>query len=127
MGMAANLVMALCDAAVAVLLYRVFLSVEPTLSLMAMVFRLVQATIIGLNLGAMGLALGFASNSADLSSIAGGRALHRGCRVSLRNAASAVASGLVNRIHSCLLNSFPRRALFLRMDAFVAVLKCKHG
>jgi hypothetical protein len=67
MGMAADLVMSLCDAAVAVLLYCVFRSFEPSLALMAMVFRLVQATIIGLNLGALGLALGFSPNSPDLA------------------------------------------------------------
>ena len=160
MGMAADLVMALCDAAVAVLLYRVFLSVEPTLSLMAMVFRLVQATIIGLNLGAMGLALGLASNSADLpmafvnahalgydlglaffgvSNVLIAALLMRTVFVPRLLAVGLFTAGVVylcgtllrllhpDRIHSCLLNSFPRRALFLRMDAFVAVLKCKHG
>lgn len=50
LGLAADAVMALCDVALAVLLYVLLRPVGPTLALMAMVFRLVQTAILGGNL-----------------------------------------------------------------------------
>jgi hypothetical protein len=50
LGLAADAVMALCDVALAVLLYVLLRPVSQTLSLMAMVFRLVQTAILGGNL-----------------------------------------------------------------------------
>lgn len=50
LGLAADAVMALCDVALAVLLYVLLRPVGPVLSLMAMVFRLVQTAILGANL-----------------------------------------------------------------------------
>ena len=46
----ADLLMALSDAVLAVLLYLLLSRVEPVLALMAMVFRLLQTAIIGMNL-----------------------------------------------------------------------------
>lgn len=50
LGILADVVMALSDVALAVLLYVLFRPVDRTLSMMAMAFRLVQAAILGLNL-----------------------------------------------------------------------------
>ncbi|MEJ2479993.1 MAG: DUF4386 domain-containing protein [Acidihalobacter sp.] len=49
-GFAADVIMLFCDVALAVLLYRLFRPVSPTLSLMAAAFRLMQAAILGFNL-----------------------------------------------------------------------------
>ncbi len=53
LAIAADLVMALCDAGLAILLYLVFRSVAPGLALSAMVFRLIQTVLIAANLMAM--------------------------------------------------------------------------
>jgi hypothetical protein len=53
LAIAADLVMALCDAGVAILLYLIFRSVAPALALAAMVFRLIQTVLIAANLMAM--------------------------------------------------------------------------
>lgn len=50
LGFVADTVMALSDVALAVLLYVLFKRVNETLALMAMVFRLLQAAILGTNL-----------------------------------------------------------------------------
>ncbi|SNR54779.1 DUF4386 domain-containing protein [Puniceibacterium sediminis] len=49
-GIAADLVMAVCDAGLAILLYLVFRAVALGLALSAMVFRLIQTVIIAINL-----------------------------------------------------------------------------
>ena len=53
LAIAADLVMALCDAGLAILLYLIFRSVAPVLALSAMVFRLIQTVLIAANLMAM--------------------------------------------------------------------------
>ncbi|WP_178861563.1 DUF4386 domain-containing protein [Thiomicrorhabdus cannonii] len=50
LGFAADVVMLLCDVAIAVLFYILFKPVSATLSLMAAMFRLMQAAILGVNL-----------------------------------------------------------------------------
>jgi Domain of unknown function (DUF4386) len=50
MGFAADLVVFLCDVALAVILYYLFRPVSRTVSLLAAAFRLTQTSIIGLNL-----------------------------------------------------------------------------
>jgi hypothetical protein len=57
LGIVADIIMAVCDAALAVLLYLIFRSVAPALALAAMVFRLVQTVLIAANLMAMQTAL----------------------------------------------------------------------
>ena len=49
-GFAADTIMLLCDVAIAVLFYVLFKPVSKTLALMAAVFRLTQASILGFNL-----------------------------------------------------------------------------
>jgi hypothetical protein len=56
-GFAADLVVFLCDVALAVVLYLLFRPVSRTLSMLAAVFRLTQTAIIGLNLLSMFVAL----------------------------------------------------------------------
>lgn len=53
LAIAADLIMALCDAGLAILLYLIFRSVAPALALSAMVFRLIQTILIAANLMAM--------------------------------------------------------------------------
>lgn len=53
LAIAADLVMALCDAGLAILLYLIFRSVAPALALAAMVFRLIQTVLIAANLMAL--------------------------------------------------------------------------
>ncbi|WP_102107410.1 DUF4386 domain-containing protein [Oceaniglobus roseus] len=53
LAIAADLIMALCDAGLSILLYLVFRSVAPGLALTAMVFRLIQTVLIAANLMAM--------------------------------------------------------------------------
>ena len=53
LAIAADLLMALCDAALAILLYLIFRPMAPGLALAAMVFRLVQTVLIAANLMAM--------------------------------------------------------------------------
>lgn len=50
LGFAADSMMVLCDVAVAVLLYALLKPVNPTLSLAAAAFRIVQAALLGFNL-----------------------------------------------------------------------------
>lgn len=50
LSMAADMLMAVCDVALAVLLYRMLRPVDRTLALMAMVFRLVQMAIVSGNI-----------------------------------------------------------------------------
>ncbi|WP_461517522.1 DUF4386 domain-containing protein [Porticoccus sp.] len=49
-GFLADSIMLLCDVAIAIVLYLLFRQVDKTLALSAMVFRLVQAVIIGMSL-----------------------------------------------------------------------------
>ncbi|MCW9059868.1 MAG: DUF4386 domain-containing protein [Gammaproteobacteria bacterium] len=49
-GFLADSIMLLCDVAIAIVLYLLFRQVDKTLALFAMVFRLVQAVIIGMSL-----------------------------------------------------------------------------
>jgi len=49
-GFLADSIMLLCDVAIAIVLYLLFRQVDKTLALSAMVFRLVQAVILGMNL-----------------------------------------------------------------------------
>jgi len=49
-GFLADSIMLLCDVAIAIVFYRLFRQVDRTLALSAMVFRLVQAVIIGMSL-----------------------------------------------------------------------------
>ncbi|MBL3529344.1 MAG: DUF4386 domain-containing protein [gamma proteobacterium endosymbiont of Lamellibrachia anaximandri] len=49
-GFLADSIMLLCDVAIAIVFYRLFRQVDKTLALSAMVFRLVQAVIIGMSL-----------------------------------------------------------------------------
>ncbi len=53
LAIAADLVMALCDAGLAILLYLVFRAVAPGLALSAMVFRLIQTVLIAASLMAL--------------------------------------------------------------------------
>lgn len=57
LAIAADIVMAMADAALAILLYLVFRPVAPALALAAMVFRLIQSVMIGINLMQMQSAL----------------------------------------------------------------------
>ncbi len=50
LGFAADSIMALCDVALAVLLYVLLRPLNRTLALLAMVFRLIQTSILGVNL-----------------------------------------------------------------------------
>ena len=50
LAIAADLIMALCDAGLAILLYLIFHSVAPGLALSTMVFRLIQTVLIAANL-----------------------------------------------------------------------------
>jgi hypothetical protein len=50
LSMAADLIMAICDAGLAILLYLIFRPVSPGLALTAMVFRLIQTMLIAANL-----------------------------------------------------------------------------
>lgn len=53
LALAADLVMALCDAGLAILLYLIFRTTAPNLALAAMIFRLIQTVLIAANLLAM--------------------------------------------------------------------------
>lgn len=53
LSIAADLLMALCDAGLAILLYLLFRPVAPALALAAMIFRLIQTVLIAANLMAM--------------------------------------------------------------------------
>lgn len=56
-GIAADIIMAICDAGLAVLLYLIFRAIAPGLALAALVFRLIQTVLIAANLMAMQTAL----------------------------------------------------------------------
>jgi hypothetical protein len=49
-GFAADTLMLLCDVGIAIVFYRLFKAVNPTLALSAAIFRLIQACILGINL-----------------------------------------------------------------------------
>lgn len=70
LSMAADMVMALCDAAVAVLLFRLFRAVAPDLALGAMVMRLMQGTVIALSLLFLQFGWILASESPDQADLA---------------------------------------------------------
>lgn len=53
LAIAADLVMAICDAGLAILLYMIFRAVSPGLALSELVFRLIQTVLIAANLMAM--------------------------------------------------------------------------
>jgi hypothetical protein len=53
LAMAADLLMALCDAGLAILFYLMFRAIAPGLALSAMVFRLIQTVLIAANLMAL--------------------------------------------------------------------------
>ncbi len=53
LAMAADLLMALCDAGLAILFYLMFRAIAPGLALTAMVFRLIQTVLIAANLMAL--------------------------------------------------------------------------
>jgi len=66
LAIAADLVMALCDAGLAILLYLLFRAVAPGLALAAMVFRLIQTVVITANLMALQTAWLLLANSPQL-------------------------------------------------------------
>lgn len=66
LGILADLVMALCDAGVAVLLYRLLKPVSPGLALAATAFRLVQTAVIAANLLLLQFALILLEGPADV-------------------------------------------------------------
>ncbi len=67
LAIAADIVMATADAALAILLYVIFRSVAPVLALAAMVFRLIQSVIIAMNLMHMQSALLLITGAPDLA------------------------------------------------------------
>nr|WP_255697539.1 DUF4386 domain-containing protein [Sinirhodobacter sp. WL0062] len=69
MAIAADLVMALSDAGLAILLYLIFRNVAYGLALSAMVFRLIQAVLIAANLMALQTALMLLSSASDVSDV----------------------------------------------------------
>lgn len=73
-SLAADLIMALADAGLAVLLFVLFRPIAPTLALAAMIFRLVQAVIIGANLMNLQAAALLLTNGQDIAAFAPGQA-----------------------------------------------------
>lgn len=67
LAIAADLIMALCDAGLAILLYLIFRSVASGLALSAMVFRLIQTVLIAANLMAMQAAWLLISGGAEIA------------------------------------------------------------
>ncbi len=67
LAIAADIVMATADAALAILLYVIFRSVAPVLALAAMVFRLIQSVIIAMNLMHLQSALLLITGTPDLA------------------------------------------------------------
>ncbi|MGC9370508.1 MAG: DUF4386 domain-containing protein [Paracoccaceae bacterium] len=65
MSLAADLLMALADAGLAILLYLMFRAAAPALALSAMVFRLIQTVLIAANLLAMQTVWLFLNRGAD--------------------------------------------------------------
>lgn len=74
LSIAADLIMALADAGLAVLLFVLFRPVAPTLALVAMVFRLVQSVIIGANLMNLQAVLLLLTGAQDVGTLAPGQA-----------------------------------------------------
>ncbi|WP_417310424.1 DUF4386 domain-containing protein [Devosia sp.] len=74
LSIAADLVMAIADAGLAILLYVLFKPVAPTLALAAMIFRLVQSVLIGANLMNMQAAWLLISGGQDVTALAAGQA-----------------------------------------------------
>lgn len=66
LAIAADLLMAICDAGVAILLYLIFRAAAPGLALSAMVFRLIQTVLIAANLMAMQTAWLFLSSGGEM-------------------------------------------------------------
>lgn len=73
-SLAADLIMALADAGLAVLLFVLFRPIAPTLALAAMVFRLVQSVIIAANLMNLQAAFLLISGGQDIAALAPGQA-----------------------------------------------------
>ena len=67
LAIAADMIMALSDAGLAILLYLIFRSVAPGLALSAMVFRLIQTVLIAANLMAMQTAWLLISGAHDIA------------------------------------------------------------
>ncbi len=67
LGIAADILMAVCDAGLAILLYLMFRRVAPALALAAMVFRLLQTALIAANLMAMQTGLLLLTDAPGLS------------------------------------------------------------
>lgn len=74
LSIAADLVMALADAGLAILLFVLFRPVAPTLALAAMIFRLIQSAMIGMNLMNMQAAWLLISGGQDVTGLAPGQA-----------------------------------------------------
>jgi hypothetical protein len=74
LSIAADIVMAIADAGLAILLFVLFRPVAPGLALAAMVFRLIQSVMIGVNLMNMQAALLLIAGGQDLSGLASGTA-----------------------------------------------------
>jgi hypothetical protein len=74
LAIGADIVMAMADAALAILLYVLFRPVAPVLALTAMVFRLVQSVLIGANLMNMQAAWLLISGGQDISALTSGEA-----------------------------------------------------
>lgn len=74
LAIAFDLIMALADAGLAVLLFVLFRPVAPTLALAALVFRLVQSVIIGANLMNLQAAVLLITRGQDISALAPGQA-----------------------------------------------------
>ncbi len=69
-GLAGDAAMALCDAALAVLLFQLLRPAGPTLSLLALVFRLIQTSVIAGNLLLIEAAVRLSADDPALSSLA---------------------------------------------------------
>jgi hypothetical protein len=67
LGIAADLVMAVCDAGLAILFYLIFRTVAPGVALAAMVFRLIQTVLIAANLMALQTAWQLLSSASGLT------------------------------------------------------------
>lgn len=73
LAIAADVIMAMADAGLAVLLFVLFRPVAPTLALAAMIFRLVQSVMIGANLMNMQAAWLLISGGQDIGALAPGQ------------------------------------------------------
>ncbi|MEM5516773.1 DUF4386 domain-containing protein [Henriciella sp. AS95] len=73
LAIGADMLMAVADAALAVLLFVIFRPVAPTLALMAMVFRLIQSVLIAGNLMNMQAAWLLLSGGQDIGGLADGQ------------------------------------------------------